>query len=102
MTRSTATYGFRPWDRTGRLIRPAAGRMWIITAGPGSVPIRGAGRRITTDAGSAGPMAGVGGRVRLGPVRIIGARRWSASSDGAGEWEWASDSVLVSATWAGC
>ena len=60
-----------------------AGRISIITAGPGSARILGVGRRIITAAGFAAASAGRGGRVRL-VVLIIGARHWSASSAGGG------------------
>jgi hypothetical protein len=74
-------FGCRTPTRVGLLIEWADGLGWIITAGPGSAAILGAGLLITMGAGIGVLSVGPGGRVRF-MVRITGGRRWWDSSAG--------------------
>src|SRR5438309_1614153 len=93
----TAGFGFRKSIRIGLLIRLAGGLGATTMDGPGSAPIRGAGRRITTAVGIIPDLAGLGGLGRTVDL-ATGVPRWSGSlvtEDG-------SVSVLALAMSAGC
>src|SRR2546425_12789174 len=64
MWRTMATYGSRRNQRAGCPIVMAIGFTSLITAGRGLATSRGAGRRITTDAGWCTKTRGRGGRDR--------------------------------------
>src|SRR5216684_8017863 len=80
MSPAMATSGFLQSSLAGRHIGTAIGHGKTTMAGPGSAPILGAGRPITTGVGSTGRRAGAG---ILGPLTIItiGHPRWWLSSD---------------------
>src|SRR6516162_7191931 len=89
--RNTEASGFHPCPPAGLRIRMGAGFTRITTVGPGWVPSRGDGRRITTARGTRGLGVGLGGLERSDPLGT-GGPRWSGSSDGAEASALASDS----------
>src|SRR5713101_1454920 len=103
---TTAVYGFRPQTRNGLRTAMAVGFMSLTTAGPGFPMNRGAGRRITTAAGSFTVETGAGGQGRFTVDTIqSGRRHTSPSSDlvaEAGEVDLASASAAALGVLGGC
>src|SRR6266404_6879338 len=93
MNPAMATSGFLPSSPAGRLIGTAIGYGKTTMAGPGSAPIPGAGRRITTGAGSMVRLAGAGTPGRL-TITTTGRPRWLHSSDSAATADLDSDSGM--------
>src|SRR5712691_3277893 len=91
--------GCRASMQAGPRIAKGAGSGRIITAGRGTAPIRGAGRRIIMAGGIKEVAAGPGIRAQLDRA-ITGVPRWWLSSGGV-QAAWVLGAVSDTATWAG-